>query len=163
MCFTWDWTSRTPTATSSPATHLSWCIPAVECLVLVWHSLQCLLRQGLHFIVKVTQDLECGHLPAHPFPPPPAEAARELFSPFLMHPRCLRTGGTTPAQLPVLPVSWAELQFGIQFGIAARLILSTEVFAWNQAWRVFSPHKWGEFFCLTFYQRRLYHSGFHSF
>lgn len=94
-----------------------------------WCSTACNVCLDRGFILEVTQDLECGYLPAHPFPPPPAEAARELFSPFLMHPLCLRTGGTTPAQLPALPVGWAELQFGIQFGIAARLILSTEVFA----------------------------------
>lgn len=41
-----------------------------------------------------------------------------------MRPLYLRAGGTTPAQLPALPVGWAELQFGIHFGIAARLILS---------------------------------------
>lgn len=69
------------------------------------------------------------YLPADPFSPPPAEAARELFSPFLMHPLYLRTGGTAPAQLPALSVGWAELQFGIQFGIAARFILPAEVFA----------------------------------
>ena len=77
---------------------------------------------------NVIYDLDCGYLPAHPFPPPAAEAAGELFSPLLTLALYLRVGGITPGWLPVLPVGWAELQLGIQFGIAARLILSAEVF-----------------------------------
>lgn len=77
---------------------------------------------------KVIYDLDRGYVPAHPFPPPAAEAAGELFSPLLTLALYLRAGGITPGRLPALPVGWAELQFGIQFGIAARLILSAEVF-----------------------------------
>lgn len=78
---------------------------------------------------KVIYDLDCGYLPAHPFPLPAAEAAGELFSPLLALALYLIAGGITPGRLPALPVGWAELQFGIQFGAAARLILSVEVFA----------------------------------
>lgn len=76
---------------------------------------------------KVIYDLDCGYLPAHPFPLPAAEAARELFSPLLTLALCLRVGGITPGRLPALPVGWAELQFGIQFGTAARLIFFADV------------------------------------
>lgn len=77
---------------------------------------------------KVIYDLDCGYLPAHPFPLPAAEAAGELSSPLLTLALYLRAGGITAGRLPALPVGWAELQFGIQCGTSARLILSAEVF-----------------------------------
>lgn len=110
---------------------------------------------------KVIYDLDRGYLPAHPFPQPAAKAARELFSPLLTLALYLRAGGITPGWLPALPVGWAELQFGIQFGIAARLILSAEVFlpeARPEGFSVLTSE--GDFFGLTFYQRRLHRSGF---
>lgn len=84
---------------------------------------------------KVIYDLHCGYLSAHPFPSPAAEAARELFSLLLTLALYLRVGGITPG--PARPVGWGELQFGIQFGTAARLILSLEVFCLKPGLKVF--------------------------
>lgn len=49
---------------------------------------------------KVIYDLDYGHLPAHPFPPPAAEAARELFSPLLTLALYVREGGNYPWMAP---------------------------------------------------------------
>lgn len=68
MHFTWNWTSRLPADTSSPATHLSWCIPAVEISALLSHRLQCLLSWWIYSVVRLFMTWPVATSPLTLFP-----------------------------------------------------------------------------------------------
>lgn len=90
MHFICDWTSRPPTDTSSPTASLSWCTPAVENSALV--GLVC---------SKVIYDLDCGYLPAHPFPCQPQKQTGSSSHPS-WHSLCI-------SEQEVLPLDGSQL------------------------------------------------------
>lgn len=79
-----------------------------------WQSVVALCR-------KVICDLVCSCLPVHPFPKASSRISQGALLTLALH---LTEGGVVHGQPTALPVGWAELQFGM----AARLILSVEVF-----------------------------------